>query len=82
MRDGAKVASLCNAMRKGLEQSSSGMHDNAEPHERQQQQIPVTVKCRIGVDDAGFFLIFVLFKLLDMANIAKSIFFFFPRNIR
>ncbi len=49
MRDVAKVASLCDAMRKGLEQGKQG---NTE----QRQEVPVTVKCRIGVDDAGFAL--------------------------
>ncbi len=49
MHDAAKVASLCNAMRNGLEQGEQRGNE-------EQDEVPVTVKCRIGVDDSGLFV--------------------------
>ncbi len=51
MRDATKVASLCVAMRSGLEQVEQCGNE-------EQDEVPVTVKCRIGVDDSGL-LIFI-----------------------
>ncbi len=56
MRDAAKVASLCDAMQKGLEEQD-GKQGNTE----QRKEVPVTVKCRIGVDDSGFVCVCVFF---------------------